>query len=115
VTLDLPPNLPFGIFEGVTYTGTRIQLNPGDRLVFVTDGMLERNTAAIDLPATLADMKALHPREAVRAMADKALEAAGHELADDATLLCLDWHGDDESDRSAVAGADPRRASNALH
>jgi serine phosphatase RsbU (regulator of sigma subunit) len=112
--LDLPPDLPLGMFTDSTYGSTRFGLVPGDRIVFVTDGMLERNVAAVDLPTTLADLQALHPREAVRAMADKALEAAGHELCDDATLLCLDWHGRHDRDRSSVAGADPERASDAL-
>jgi serine phosphatase RsbU (regulator of sigma subunit) len=113
-TLDLRPEPPLGMFADTTYTSSRIGLSPGDRVVFVTDGMLERNVAAVDLPTTLTDLQALHPREAVRAMADKALEAAGHELSDDATLLCLDWHGSHERDRSAVAGADPQRASDPL-
>lgn len=73
--------------------------------------MLERNVAGVDLPAALADLQSLHPREAVRAMADKALEAAGDELADDASVLCLDWHGGHHHERSSVAGADPNRAS----
>jgi serine phosphatase RsbU (regulator of sigma subunit) len=114
-TLDLPPDLPLGMFGGSTYKSTRAELVPGDRVVFVTDGMLERNVARVNLPATLADTQSLHPREAVRAMADKALEAAGHELADDATVLCLDWHGSHEHTRSSVAGADPERASAPMH
>jgi serine phosphatase RsbU (regulator of sigma subunit) len=113
-TIALPPSLPLGMFADTGYTSTRVELTPGDRIVFVTDGMLERNVAEVDLPATLADTQSLHPREAVRAMADKALEAAGHELADDATVLCLDWHGSHHHDRSSIAGADPERASDPL-
>jgi hypothetical protein len=33
------------------------------------------------------------------------LEAAGNSLKDDATALCLDWHGGPERDRSSSAGA----------
>ena len=47
-------------------------------------------------------------------MADEALVAAGHALADDATILCLDWHGDHADGRTPVAGADPERASDPL-
>ena len=68
-------------------------LEPGDRIVFLTDGMLERNAVAVDLPAVIAETRALHPREAVRALADCVLDATGGELSDDATVLCLDWHG----------------------
>jgi serine phosphatase RsbU (regulator of sigma subunit) len=112
--LALPSDLPLGMFPDSTYSSTQVTLVPGDRIVFVTDGMLERNVAQVNLPSTLAHTRSLHPREALRAMADKALEAAGHALSDDATLLCLDWHGEHDHDRSSVAGADPERASDPL-
>jgi serine phosphatase RsbU (regulator of sigma subunit) len=114
-TLGFHPDRPLGMFTDSTYRSTGVALLPGDRIVLVTDGMLERNVAGVDLPATLAATQSLHPREAVRAMADKALEAAGQALADDATVLCLDWHGSHDHDRSTVAGADPERASDRLH
>jgi serine phosphatase RsbU (regulator of sigma subunit) len=113
-TLALQPDLPLGMFADSVYTSSQVTLVPGDRIVFVTDGMLERNAARANLPATLADTRPLHPREAVRAMADRALEAAGHALTDDATVLCLDWHGSHEHDRATVAGADRERASDPL-
>jgi serine phosphatase RsbU (regulator of sigma subunit) len=112
--LALPADLPFGMFTDTGYTSTRVQLTPGDRVMFMTDGMLERNAAGVHLPSTLADTQALHPREALRSMANQALEAAGQALADDATLLCLDWHGSHDLERSSVAGADPERASDSL-
>ena len=40
-------------------------LEPGDRIVFLTDGMLERNAASLDVAAALADSADLHPREVV--------------------------------------------------
>jgi serine phosphatase RsbU (regulator of sigma subunit) len=113
-TVALQPDLPLGMFADTTYGSTRVALVPGDRIVFVTDGMLERNVARADLPATLAETRSLHPREAVREMADMALEAAGHALTDDATVLCLDWHGSHHRDRASTAGADSDRASDPL-
>lgn len=113
--LDLPADLRLGMFEETEYSSTQVALVPGDRLVFVTDGMTERHGSAVDLPAILERTQPSHPREAVRHMADKALEAAGHQLADDATILCLDWYGDHGAPgRSAVAGADPGLASEPL-
>ena len=50
----------------------------------------------------------------MRALADAALQAAGQALQDDATLLCLDWHGSHDTDRDAVSGAEPGRASDPL-
>ena len=112
--LDLPVDLPFGLFPDTPYRSTRLTLRPGDRLVLVTDGMLERNLGAVDLLGAIADSRELHPRELVRALADSALEASGHQLSDDATILCLDWHGTHDQKRSVVAGADPDRASDPL-
>ena len=112
--LDLRVDLPLGMFGDTTYDITRLDLVAGDRLVLVTDGMLERNVASVDLPGAIRDTRELHPREVVRALADAALQAAGQALQDDATLLCLDWHGSHDTDRDAVSGAEPGRASDPL-
>ncbi|HET6693769.1 MAG TPA: PP2C family protein-serine/threonine phosphatase [Pedococcus sp.] len=112
--LELPAHVPFGMFPETAYRSTEFELLSGDRLVVVTDGMLERNAAGIDLPGAILDTRSLHPREAVRALADSALEATGHALSDDATVLCLDWFGAHGRPRSSVSGADPQRASRSL-
>jgi serine phosphatase RsbU (regulator of sigma subunit) len=104
--LELPPSLPLGLFEDTTYASTGIPLHPGDRLVFVTDGMVERRAAAFDLLAEITVTRGLHPRETTRHLADAVLEATGATLADDATLLVLDWHGHHGQDRDTVGGAD---------
>jgi serine phosphatase RsbU (regulator of sigma subunit) len=88
------------------YRSTTFTLTPGDRLVMVTDGMLERNAAGLDLADAIADTRMLHPREAVRTLADRVLGVTGGVLADDATVLCLDWHGGHGRDRRTVHGAD---------
>jgi hypothetical protein len=80
----------------------------------LTDGMRERKAADLDLPARLRELTALHPREAVRSLADAVLEVAGPALADDATLLILDWHNGHSEERSSSAGADQARTSAAL-
>ncbi|GIJ77705.1 Serine phosphatase RsbU, regulator of sigma subunit [Micromonospora phaseoli] len=110
--LPLPANFPLGMFAGSEYQAGEIALQPGDRLVVVTDGMRERNAASLDLPAVLRSITGLHPREAVRALADAVLEVSGPTLADDATLLILDWHDGHSEQRRTSAGADQARASN---
>jgi serine phosphatase RsbU (regulator of sigma subunit) len=110
----LPGNFPLGMFAEADFHDVEIALRPGDRLVVVTDGMRERNAAALDLPAMLRSIGDLHPREAVRALADAVLEVAGPTLADDATLLMLDWYDGHGANRRATSGADPERASSAL-
>lgn len=98
--------LPLGMFAEASYGVTELPLQTGDRLVFVTDGMLERNAAALDLVAGIDRTRDLHPREATRRLADDVLEITGHTLADDATLLVLDWHGEHGRARVSTAGAD---------
>ena len=109
--IALPANLPFGIYPDAAYEHVEVTLEPGDRVVFVTDGMLERNAASLDLPAAIREGASLHPREAAAALADAVLAATGHSLSDDATVLCLDWYGGHGRDRDSTHGADHTRAS----
>jgi len=48
----------------------------------------------------------MHAREAVQHLTHAVLEASGGQLRDDATALCLDWHGGPPRDRDASSGAD---------
>jgi serine phosphatase RsbU (regulator of sigma subunit) len=114
VPLDLPVHLPLGLFDDTAYRTTRVDLQPGDRLVFLTDGMIERNADGVDLAAATVETRALHPREAVRALADRVLQATGNKLKDDATILCLDWHGGHGGNRDSHHGAEQERASEPL-
>jgi serine phosphatase RsbU (regulator of sigma subunit) len=109
--LSLPVNLPLGLFDDTVYRSSRIHLQAGDRLVLVTDGMVERNAVGLDFAAAIIETRALHPREAVRALADRVLRETGDELGDDATVLCLDWHGRHGRDRNSHLGAEQGRAS----
>ena len=92
--LALDADLPFGITPGASYREQELQLEPGDRLVVVTDGLLERNDAAahLDVADAVIQTAALHPREVVHAFKASVLAAAQAELADDASVLCIDWH-----------------------
>lgn len=114
VPLSLPVDLPLGLFPDTAYRTTRVELHPGDRLVLLTDGMVERNAVRVDFPTAIAETRALHPREAVRALADQILAATETELRDDATVLCLDWHGEHGRDRVSRYGAEPGRTSEPL-
>jgi serine phosphatase RsbU (regulator of sigma subunit) len=106
--LALPVDLPFGLNGDRGYRSTDVPLEPGDRLVIVTDGMLDRQAAALPLTDLIAQTRQLHPREATRRLADGVIEVAGPKLADDATILVLDWHGHHGRDRDSRAGADRR-------
>lgn len=99
---------PFGLVEGATWTEQELSLEAGDRLVFLTDGMLERDAKSLDIPAMLVASAHLHPREAIQHLTRAVLDAFGGGLPDDATSLCIDWHGGAQGDRIAHAGAEHR-------
>ena len=78
---------------------------------FVTDGMLERNAAQLDVAATLRQTRDLHAREVVHALGAAVLRAAGNDLRDDATVVVLDWYGGPLRRRESTHGASQQYAS----
>jgi serine phosphatase RsbU (regulator of sigma subunit) len=103
VALQAEP--PFGAVPGHEYRAQRLPLEPGDRLLLFTDGMLERNTSSVDIEAMVAGGSRMHPREAVQHLTQAIFEATGGVLNDDATAMCLDWHGGPTRDRTTYSGA----------
>lgn len=104
-------DMPFGFHAPHTYRVQSLDLQPGDRLVMLTDGMLERNANSLDLSDLIVRTSALHPREAARTLIGAIVDANHGHLQDDATVMCLDWHGVDHSERDANTGADLTDAS----
>src|SRR5579871_6657372 len=103
--IDLKPDLPFGLGEHA-YQVQPLPLVPGDRVVFLTDGMVERNGPDIDIKALVAQGAEMHPREAVQHLIQAVIKATAGRLRDDATVMCLDWHGGARRLRSSDSGAD---------
>jgi hypothetical protein len=67
--------------------------------------MLERDAAGMNIASILTAGINMHPREAVQHLTRAVLQASGGQLRDDATALCLDWHGGPPRDRDATSGA----------
>lgn len=109
VSLQVDPVL--GVLPDADYRLQQLALEPGDRLVLLTDGMLDRDAAGARIVELLTTLVELHPREAVQTLTSAVLQATGGKLLDDATVLVLDWYGDLDPTRGATAGATSGRAS----
>ncbi len=105
--VELQADLPFGLRPGRAFRLQRFPLEPGDRIVFLTDGMLERGAERTDLQARLAATADMHPRQVVHSLGDAVVDATGGDLRDDATIVCLDWHGGAPRPRVSSGGANP--------
>ncbi|GAA4971940.1 PP2C family protein-serine/threonine phosphatase [Kineococcus glutinatus] len=100
--VELKPDLPLGVQAGTGYRVQHFQLEPGDRLVLLTDGMVERNARDVDLPGLLLQHRDAHPRQLMQILTAAVQRAVGGaDLVDDATAMCLHWHGGE--DRAAPA------------
>jgi serine phosphatase RsbU (regulator of sigma subunit) len=112
IALRIEP--PFGVVPRKAFDVQEFPLEPGDRIVLLTDGMQERNAVNLDVAAALAASADLHPREVVHELGSAILGATDGDLQDDATMVCLDWYGGPPRGRNTEQGADPGRVSAAL-
>ncbi|MET9363389.1 PP2C family protein-serine/threonine phosphatase [Streptomyces sp. NPDC006632] len=99
--------MPLGMFEETPYTSEPFQVEPGDRLVFVSDGIYNVASPAGERYSEMALMRALtNTRLLPASQVPRAVlqELAGHrgpiDADDDAMLVCLDWRGRDQRVRS---------------
>ncbi len=67
---------PFGLQAGGGYRVQALKLEVGDRLIFVTDGMLERDAERMNIAAILTAGLNMHPREAVQHLTQAVLRQA---------------------------------------
>src|SRR5881275_1273379 len=103
--IRLEADRPFGLQPRGGYRVQVLPLEIGDRLMFVTDGMLERDAGVVDISAVLTASRSMHAREGVQHLTQEVLGASRGELRDDATTLCLNWEGGAPRDRDADSGA----------
>jgi len=107
--LQCRPSLPMGLGGAVRQVATA-RLQPGDRVLFYTDGVTESRSAdgrlfGVDLladflvRATLDDVPAA---ETVRRLTGHVVDAVGGDLRDDATMFLIDYAGSET--RSETSG-----------
>ena len=95
--LALAPDLPLGLFPDSRYHAHPIEVDPGDRLVLLSDGVLEAGPSADEsfgagrFSTHLDAERAVPPREFVRRLIRRVVDHRDDSLRDDATLLCVDW------------------------
>lgn len=99
-TIALEPQLPMGMFEATEYYEQAFDLHPGDRLIVVSDGVLDAPAAADGesygqqrLEGAILATATAAADEAVRQLVRLLQEYQGFEVKDDATVLCVDWRG----------------------
>ncbi|MGM9445251.1 PP2C family protein-serine/threonine phosphatase [Streptomyces murinus] len=110
--VPLEADLPFGVSAACgSYQAQDLDLRPGDRLVLYTDGMQERRAQTVDLSGLIRETAEEQPREVVRALTAAVADTCGGHLQDDATVMCLDWHGPQPEGGSLNAGADTDRGA----
>jgi serine phosphatase RsbU (regulator of sigma subunit) len=98
--LTCAPTLPVGFGGAVAEVATE-SLEPGDKLLFFTDGVIEARSPSGEFfgEGRLADLLVraitaeVPPAETVRRLSQAILAHQEGDLQDDATLLLLTWHG----------------------
>jgi serine phosphatase RsbU (regulator of sigma subunit) len=111
--LSHPPRTPLGV-RGTPpdrLTVGHQQLEPGDRLLLYSDGVVEARTAhgeffgedrLVDFTRR-AELAGLPAPETLRRLTAAVLAHQHGQLQDDATLVLLDWSADDHAVRAASA------------
>ena len=99
--IELTPQFPLGVMPGTAYETEDLDLRPGDRLLLLSDGVLEASKGGDQfgearLEASLLATASKRPHEAVRHLVRTLLDYQQGELRDDATVLLFDWHGTTE-------------------
>ena len=102
--VPLTSDLVLGVAPALTYDAQSMQLQRGDRLALITDGMVERDAERADIAGLLATLGDVHPREAAQILTHAVLDVTEGAVRDDATVVILDWYGPSPVPEQAPSG-----------
>lgn len=98
--IELEAQMPLGMFEDTAYEPQRFTVAPGDRLLFISDGVYDALSPVGEkyslhaLARSIHDTRLLPATQVPRAILEALLGHRGPgPAADDALVLCLDWNG----------------------
>ena len=111
---DMPGGIALGVLDGFAYEDCVLCLDPGDMVLFFTDGVTEAMGPGATmfgddrLAAVMADTALREPAQLVDAVARAVARFAGEEpQADDITMLALHWHGPETVPSTAACAEEP--------
>ncbi|MFJ4876536.1 PP2C family protein-serine/threonine phosphatase [Streptomyces sp. NPDC088745] len=106
--VEMDGQLPLGMFEDSVYTTQNWEVLPGDRLLFVSDGVYDVASPAGErysekaLARAIQATRLLPPPQVPRAVLHELAGHRGEVMAeDDAMIVCLDWLGRPDGQESA--------------
>ncbi|MFC6593302.1 PP2C family protein-serine/threonine phosphatase [Kitasatospora paranensis] len=98
--IELEAQMPLGMYEDTSYLPQHLRVEPGDRLLFISDGVFDALSPGGEkyslraLAASISGTRLLPASQVPRVMLQ---ELTGHRgsgpAADDSLVMCLDWHG----------------------
>ncbi|MET8712731.1 PP2C family protein-serine/threonine phosphatase [Streptomyces sp. NPDC004735] len=105
--IELEAQMPLGMFEDTDYVPQHFTVEPGDRLLFISDGVYDALSPGGEkyslraLARSIAATRLLPAPQVPRAMLQELLGHRGSgPAADDSLVMCLDWHGRPAADRA---------------
>jgi serine phosphatase RsbU (regulator of sigma subunit) len=105
--IELEAQLPLGMFEDTLYAVQHLRVAPGDRLLFVSDGVYDATSLQGDrygeqaLVRAMKDSRLLPPSQVPGAvLRELTAYRSDTQPEDDALVVCLDWHGREVTGRT---------------
>lgn len=106
--VPLEQQLPLGMFPDTEYRPQRFRLEPGDRMVIVSDGVFAARTARGEFGAHALEQATRRSRlqdaaEVPLTIINELIDYHdGTGLEDDAVVVCLDWHPSPDDGTASV-------------